>query len=90
MNNPALILKSLDYNPGVIYSNGIYIGIYKNLYLIFIKIHHKSSNNNITCRPNKDELEFILKISKTLDLGLYTVINDKHETFELLLTRIYE
>ena len=90
MNNPELVLKSLDYKIGSMYSNGIYIGIYKNSYLIFITIHHIFPTTDSSRRPNKDELEFIIEISKNFNLGLYSVISDKQKTFELLLTRIYE
>lgn len=65
MNNPPLLLKSLNYSVGEIYPDlGIYIGIINNEYLLFVneKTYYKSDINtsNIQSVPSTIEINFII------------------------------
>lgn len=45
-SNPTLVLKSIDYSIGNWYSDGIYIGIFENKYLIFFNTITSAFHSN--------------------------------------------
>lgn len=85
MNNPPLLLKSLNYSVGELYSNlGTYIGIINNEYLLFVDSNTVYKQDidihNIEFVPSRIELEYIIERGPLI----YNTIPELFEIHNLL------
>lgn len=99
MNNPELLLQSLNYKIGINYHNlGIYFGFFKQEYLLFIIQRNNLSHDDLhKFKATKDEINFILKQSELFKLDSLIaalsvlVYNENNKmSYELMVNRVYD